>query len=175
MKEHVILTVEHHSLVIALALMALTTAVLLIGTLYMWCFHHPSKTKKTRSVTKEKKEKSENGSKDINGPQELEKEQNGEKSEVKDLVDEADVTEQEKKQNGEKSEEKDLVDEADVTKVLNEIQEDQQGVNKIEEKEEKVSEVRKRIPSNSSSVNNNESPVKSKIPIRRSTSRTKQS
>ena len=38
-KEHVLLSVEHHGFLIAAALMGLTSAILLIGTIYVWCFH----------------------------------------------------------------------------------------------------------------------------------------
>jgi len=42
-KEHVILSVRNHSYMIAIFLMSLTSAILVFGTIYMWCFHrgHP--------------------------------------------------------------------------------------------------------------------------------------
>lgn len=40
-KEHVILSVRDFSLQIAFILMGVTSMILVIGTVYVWCFHHP--------------------------------------------------------------------------------------------------------------------------------------
>lgn len=94
------MSVERYSLGIAFVLMAITTAILVIGTLYVWCFHHPDSKKNTKQ--KSAKTHDNENEEDKSGQVVNSKESNG---------------------------------------------------------------ARKRIPSNNS-VNNNDSPVKSKIPVR---------
>ncbi|XP_060566431.1 uncharacterized protein LOC132725341 [Ruditapes philippinarum] len=46
-KEHMILSVRDFSIQIAFVLMGITSAILIIGTVYVWCFHHPKRPKKS--------------------------------------------------------------------------------------------------------------------------------
>ena len=62
-KEHVLLSVRSHTYMVAFSLMALTSAILVFGTIYVWCFHHgrPHRTeegdaKAKKTTPKSKKE-----------------------------------------------------------------------------------------------------------------------
>lgn len=41
-REHMILSVRDYSLQLAFILMTVTSVILVIGTVYVWCFHHPN-------------------------------------------------------------------------------------------------------------------------------------
>lgn len=86
-KQHVILSVRDFSIQIAFVLMGITAAILVIGTVYVWCFHHPKHSdehdeneseSKSEKVTDETKEKNEEDQDEKSSEKEAEKsEQNG--------------------------------------------------------------------------------------------------
>ncbi|KAL4226116.1 hypothetical protein ACF0H5_014103 [Mactra antiquata] len=43
-KQHMIVSVRDYSIQIAFVLMGITTAILILGTIYVRCFHHPKRT-----------------------------------------------------------------------------------------------------------------------------------
>lgn len=54
-REHVILSVEKYSMQIAFILMSITSAILVFGTVYVWCFHHPPKYNEDEKTQENKK------------------------------------------------------------------------------------------------------------------------
>lgn len=136
-KEHMILSVRDYSFQIAFFLMAVTSAVLVIGTVYVWCFHHPKNPHADESEAK-KSSKKDRHAENVIGSTNVLRENSVEsnKNEQGGMEDEEETREQ-------------IIPENEERKT------DQNG----------QVEIRKRI-SSSSGVNNNVSPIKSKIPIR---------
>lgn len=58
-KDHVLLSVRSSTYMIAFLLMAVTAAILVLGTVYVWCFHHGRPHREQEEV-KEKKETAQN-------------------------------------------------------------------------------------------------------------------
>lgn len=143
-KEHMILSVRDYSLQIAFVLMGITSAILVIGTVYVWCFHHPkhshaqdpSRSDKSQSELPVKPEQEHSGATDIV------------KSEIAQNADEERREDTPKESN----------DKVETTEDIAANKPEQNG------------QVRKRTTS--SSINNNNSPVKSKIPVYRQKSKT---
>lgn len=135
-KEHMILSVRDYSLQIAFVLMGITSAILVIGTVYVWCFHHP-KTLNRKEAGHQKQ------------PQ-LEHSDNADQ----DHPENTDNIESERNQEEKVQEE-----------FLNEsVEKAGKPEDDVAGNSEQNGQVRKRTTS--SSVNNNNSPVKSKIPVR---------
>ncbi|XP_052779063.1 uncharacterized protein LOC128216518 [Mya arenaria] len=130
-KDHMILSVRNHSYMIALFLMSLTSAILVFGTIYVWCFHRGHPYREDYQHIEEKNE--------TEAADESANDQMQHKKKATSAIPRASPA-------------------SDVT-ANNDVS-DQDG------------KVRKRVPSSSgSSMNNNDSPVKSKIPVRRQTSK----
>lgn len=132
-KEHMILSVRDYSLQIAFVLMGITSAILVVGTVYVWCFHHPKRlNRKDGGQLKQKQ---------------LERSDKDHSEHTDNVASERSQKENAQEESFEKSVDKAGKPEDDVAGNA-----------------EQNGQVRKRTTS--SSVNNNNSPVKSKIPVR---------
>ncbi|KAH3881400.1 uncharacterized protein LOC127880401 [Dreissena polymorpha] len=153
-KEHMILSVRNHSYMIALLLMSITSAVLVFGTIYVWCYH------RGHSFSEEEYSKHVEA---VDAAKMKKKKPKTEKNETVSQNDDKNVEEVKSKESVQ-----------DVEK-LESLDSTVQGIDSNPGKStvaDNNGDVRQRKTSPGTSLNNNDSPVKSRIPVRRQKSKT---